>query len=263
MNPDLSSKLFRLGAALEKGDLGNVFVRSPLGGLMYFRANGVQVISTEAEEIDTGGSCTLVITPVAAVLSGTIIRALRVLGQKAPRQRVTGALREMIASLVVHKTKVSGTWEPEAAKTLVSIALKWAEKDMESEPQAESPRRGLDFVRPELEGLSDDLAEIIERKERRLRSAKPPAGVDDPLFDFTMGAGVEGGDQQEGWLMVAGIQGWVVGLTWMPVLGPEDVVDEKVIRKVAKGLARRGLKAELAMAVLANTRSRDEKNQKR
>jgi hypothetical protein len=73
---------------------------------------------------------------------------------------------------------------------------------------------------------------------------------------------VEGGDQQEGWLMVAGIQGWVVGLTWMPVLGPEDVVDEKVIRKLAKGLARRGLKAELAMAVLANARARDERNKK-
>jgi hypothetical protein len=85
-------------------------------------------------------------------------------------------------------------------------------------------------------------------------------GEEDILMQFTMEACAQGKkDANNGWVVVGGVQGVIAGDAWYPVVGPEDRIDEKVIRKVAKGLARKGLKAELAMTVLANIRCRDTK----
>jgi hypothetical protein len=81
---------------------------------------------------------------------------------------------------------------------------------------------------------------------------------EDALMQFTMEACAEEKKVgKDGWVVIGGLQGLIAGDAWYPVVGPEDQVDEKVIRKVAKGLARRGLKPELAMTVLANIRCRD------
>ena len=264
MKKDTSAQLLHLGAALEKGDLAKLHVRTPQGELTLFRCNGVQVIPSEAEEIDTGGSCSLVITPWAAVLSGVVIRCLRILGQKAPRLRVKGAMKEMVACLISNRAKPVGDWESGASKALISIALHWDEMNLKTE----RTKADQEQQEPTMESLVDDcspeeMSRLLEIRHRRLARIVRVREEPDILFDFTMGVEPAGPKRLEGWIVISGIQGWVVSQTWMPVLGPEDRLDEKVIRKVAKGLARRGLKAELAMAVLANTRSRDEKNQKR
>ena len=83
---------------------------------------------------------------------------------------------------------------------------------------------------------------------------------EDTLLQFTMEACSEDNKEtNNGWIVIGGLQGVIAADSWYPVVGPEDQIDEKVIRKVAKGLARRGLKAELAMTVLANIRCRDAK----
>jgi hypothetical protein len=83
---------------------------------------------------------------------------------------------------------------------------------------------------------------------------------EDTLMQYTMDVcAEEKKDTKNGWVVVGGLQGVITAESWYPVVGPEDQVDEKVIRKVVKGLARRGLKAELAMTVLANIRCRDAK----
>jgi hypothetical protein len=263
MKKDPVSQVLRIGATLERGDLAKIYVRTPRGELSYFRCNGVQVIPTEAEEIDTGGSCTLVISPLAAVLSGVLIRCLRILGHRQPRHKIKGVIKEMVECLISNRTKPAGSWENGAAKALITIALKWAEKSLKEE------RSKADQVsyEPTMENLADgwsleEMSHMIEMRHRRVGRAIRVREESDRLLEFTLGEVPEDPKRLQGWLVIAGIQGWVVGQTWMPVLGPEDRLDEKVIRKVAKGLARRGLKGELAMAVLTNTRSRDERNKK-
>ena len=90
------------------------------------------------------------------------------------------------------------------------------------------------------------------------RAARHKREEEDTLLQFTMETcAEEKKDTKNGWVVVGGLQGVIAAESWYPVVGPDDQVDEKVIRKVVKGLARRGLKPELAMTVLANIRCRD------
>jgi hypothetical protein len=260
MKQDQKTQLLKLGATLEKGADHKIVVKAPSGDPMFFRAGGLQVIPCESEELDTGGSCALIITAQAALLSGVIIRCLRVLGLEAGRERAKRVVKEMGERLVRDRGQAAGTWEGRAAKDLVTIALKWAEKPVKKEgqdrqqPDEEIPTHPL-TGEPMPEELIPHWRMAKRRAARQMREAE-----EDVLMQFTMEACAEGKkDANNGWVVVGGVQGVVAGDAWYPVVGPEDQIDEKVIRKVAKGLARKGLKAELAMTVLANIRCRDAK----
>ena len=260
MKQDKTSALLKIGATLEKGADHKIVVKAPSGDPMFFRAGGLQVIPCESEELDTGGGCVLIINAQAALLSGVIIRCLRVLGLQAGGERARRVVKEMGERLVRDRGQAAGTWEGPAAKDLVTIALKWAEKPVKKErpdgqePHEEIPTHPL-TGEPMPEELIPHWRMAKRRAARQMREAE-----EDVLMQFTMEACAEGKKvANNGWVVVGGVQGVIAGDAWYPVVGPEDRIDEKVIRKVAKGLARKGLKAELAMTVLANIRCRDAK----
>jgi hypothetical protein len=76
-------EILSLGASLKAGRLDDVLLRTPAGEPVLFRAQGLQVIRSEADEIDTGKSCTLVITPSAHLVSSVMVRVLRFLNPKS------------------------------------------------------------------------------------------------------------------------------------------------------------------------------------
>ncbi len=260
MKQDQKTELLKIGATLEKGAGHKIVVNGPSGTPMFFRAGGLQVIPCESEELDTGGSCVLIISSQAALLSGVIIRCLRVLDLQPGREQARKVVKEMGERLVRDRGQAAGTWEGQAAKDLVTIALKWAERPVKrgrsdsQQPDEESPTHPL-TGEPMPEELISHWRMAKRRAARQMRE-----GEEDILMQFTMEACASGKkDVNNGWVVVGGVQGVIAGDAWYPVVGPEDRIDEKVIRKVAKGLARKGLKAELAMTVLANIRCRDTK----
>jgi hypothetical protein len=258
MKQDQKSLLLKLGANLEKGEEHKIVVKGPSGDPVFFRSSGLQVIPSEDQELDTGGSCVLVINSQAALFSGVIIRCLRVLGLTAGRERAKRLVKEMGERLVRDRGQAAGTWEGQAAKDLVTIALKWAEQPEKKERQVghqlerEIPTHPLTG-----EPMPEELMPHWRMAQRRAARQMPEA-EEDVLMQFTMEACAQGKQQaKDAWFVVGGIQGVIAGEAWYPVVGPDDHIDEKVIRKVAKGLAQRGLKPELAMTVLANIRCRD------
>ena len=258
MNQDQKTELLKIGVSLEKGADHKIIVKAPSGDPVFFRAGGLQVIPCESEELDTGGTCILIINAQAALLSGVIIRCLRVLGLIAGRERAKRLVKEMGERLVRDRGQAAGTWEGQAAKDLVTIALKWAEQPEKKERQVghqlerEIPTHPLTG-----EPMPEELMPHWRMAQRRAARQMPEA-EEDVLMQFTMEACAQGKQQaKDAWFIVGGIQGVIAGEAWYPVVGPDDHIDEKVIRKVVKGLARRGLKAELAMTVLANIRCRD------
>lgn len=260
MKQDQKTQLLKLGATLEKGEEQKIVVKAPSGDPMFFRASGLQVIPSEDQELDTGGSCVLVINPQAALLSGVIIRCLRVLGLEAGRERAKKVVKEMSERLVRDRGQAAGAWEGQAAKDLVTIALKWSEKPVKKE-RPETSQLGEEIPtdpftgEPIPEELMPQWRMAKRRAARQMREAE-----EDALMQFTMEACAERQKEvRDGWVVIGGLQGVIAADAWYPVVGPEDRIDEKVIRKVAKGLARRGLKPELAMTVLANIRCRDAK----
>ena len=260
MKQDQKAELLKIGASLEKGDDHKIVVKAPSGDPMFFRASGLQVITCESEELDTGGCCVLVINAQAALLSGVMIRCLRVLGLEAGRERAKKVVKEMGERLVRDRGQAAGAWEGQAAKDLVTIALKWAEKPAKKErPDRQQPDEEIPTHPLTGEPMPEELIPHWRMAKRRAAHQMREA-EEDTLLQFTMEACAEDKKTtKNGWVVVGGLQGVIAADAWYPVVGPEDQIDEKVIRKVAKGLARRGLKAELAMTVLANIRCRDAK----
>lgn len=258
MKQDQKAALLKLGATLAKGEANKIVVKAPSGDPMFFRAAGLQVIPSEAEELDTGGSCILVINAHAALFSGVIIRCLRVLGLEAGCGRAKKFVKEMAECLVRDRGQAAGTWEGQAAKDLVTIALKWVEKpEKKDRPGRHQSDEEIPTHPLTGEPMPDEL--IPHWRKARLRAVRQMRESDeDTLMQFTMETCAEDKKaEKEGWVVIGGLHGVIAAGAWYPVVGPDDQIDEKVIRKVAKGLARRGLKPELAMTVLANIRCRD------
>jgi hypothetical protein len=257
MKQDQKALLLKLGATLEKGEEHKIVVKAPSGAPMFFRASGLQVIPSEDQELDTGGSCVLVINSHAALLSGVIIRCLRLLGLEAGRELAKKVVKEMAERLVRDRGQAAGAWEGQAAKDLVTIALKWSEKPVKKE-RPDTSQHGEEIPTDPFTGEQIPEELIPQWRMAKRRAARQMPEGEDTLMQFTMEACVDHKKEgKDGWVVIGGLQGVIAADAWYPVVGPEDQIDEKVIRKVAKGLARRGLKPELAMTVLANIRCRD------
>ena len=76
-----TDRLLKIGKRLEKEGLGSFKTATPGGAPAYFRSHGLQIIPSEAEELDTNKACQIVITPEASALSGLVIALLRILGE--------------------------------------------------------------------------------------------------------------------------------------------------------------------------------------
>lgn len=252
--------LLKLGASLKAGRHDEIVLKTPAGEPVLFRAQGLQVIRSEADEIDTGKTCTLVITPLAPLVSGVLVRVLRMYRPIVPQgqfQVLTAKLVEKVKSKAASKP---GTWEDSACLELIAYAMQ-IKVLPRRKGTADHPK-----VQRESQGSFEDpfTGESIGHwasAYSRLRSMRPDAlGMADEILDDTLGKNVAlpDSDLPATIVKVAGISGLVVSGYWVPVLGPSVVLRPDTEDKVARGLSRKGLNPQLALLALANLRLRDQ-----
>ena len=242
----------KIGAKLEKKGLIG-FRAHPRGGVeVYFRCHGLQVIPSEAEEIDTHHACQLVITPLAAGLSGLIFSILRILnsGQDGKRRALAaiGKFAQILA------TDRADGWEMRAAKDMVSASISMTEAPF---PPAPEDKRSPEFLlesenshfffrrnghwhelQQRLSQLSDRDLEAIGR--RHLCAGDHQASTQHDALDG------------RNWLTLRNVSGVILERCWIPVHFPARPLTCADTRGIIKAITRKGLRPEIAMAIMAN-----------
>ena len=133
-----TDRILKIGTKLEKNGLKAFGAKTPAGHPAYFRSGGLQIIPSEAEEIDTGHSCRLIITPLAASLSSLVTDLINVLNKAPAGRRRAEMLVEEMKTKTFKDDSRTGDWEVAAARGIVSIALKISERSI-SEPSHDEP----------------------------------------------------------------------------------------------------------------------------
>lgn len=246
----MKDRILSLGRRLEKSGPKSLEIRLSGGNLALFRSHGLQVLSTEAEEMDTNGSCLLVITPMAGAISGLLINIMNILTKGGGNEaRADFAIERFKQVLSSRRTRPAGTWEGEAMKAIVSAALESAEKSFPPRPTVdENPMD--DF---------DPFAEIEQHASKYWRHAKIHIrNADGELARIRRMHHLEQPPLKTAnaatptWRRVGGIDGVEIAGYWIPVLTSSAKVDDLTISKVLKRLTRLNLKPEIAMAALAD-----------
>lgn len=250
-----NDRILRIGKKLEKDGLKAFGTKTPTGHPAYFRACGLQIIPSEAEEIDTGKTCRLIITPLAESLSSLVSELINVLN-KAPAGRLRA---EMLVEEMKTKTfkddSRTGDWEIAAAKGIVSIALKISERSI-SEPPPDEPddwSRIDPFTGEILEHQLDHwrhAREILGRRAGRERS-RPIRPLQAGMPDLRGTA-----DRQLTWLEVRAHLGVIIGGYWIPVGNVTRLSGSTAQLGLAKNLIRKGLKPDIALTIIANAGKR-------
>lgn len=244
-----TDRLLKVGQKLEKEGLDSFKSTTPSGLPVYYRAQGLQIIPSEAEEIDTNSHCQVVITLEAAALSGLVLAALRILGQggDGPR-RSSAAIAQFKAVLL--RPKPPG-WEQVAAKDIVSAALKFA--DMPFPAPTKSSEWG------EFDGFGEhSMSRYISRRRTKgdhRGDEQNPLGHEhvDPFTGLPERTGVgEAGSQPVAWSSIRGVMGVELARHWIPVSFPSSVMTHKQQQAILRSIVRRGLKPEIAMTIIAN-----------
>ena len=256
-------EILSLGASLKAGRLDDVLLRTPAGEPVLFRAQGLQVIRSEADEIDTGKSCTLVITPSAHLVSSVMVRVLRVFKSEIPDPMFKSLSEKLINRIKTEAASVAGNWENSACLDMLNIALAVKIPAKGKTPNRDGRRRRAE---PDMnvDPFTGEPMDSFSHSYHRLKSSLS-SGMNrgDEMLDATLGS-FEKVDNinEENWVKIAGIPGLVVSGFWIPVLGPTVVLQKNTEERVARGASRRGLNPQLALLALANMRLRDQLHQK-
>lgn len=248
-----TDRLLKVGQKLEKGGLASFKTTTPSGLPAYYRSQGLQIIPSEAEEIDTHNRCHVVITPEAAALSGLVMTVLRILGQG------DGGHRRSAAAIVQFKSALSAGkpqgWEQGAAKDIVTAALKFADKPF---PSANKQSDWGDF-----DGIGEHIMHRYIHR-RRLRDEQSNGGAfaehtpfGHELVDPFTGlpehkAPKNTAKPDSNWSEIRGIMGIEMNQHWIPVSFPSPLMTPKEEQAVLRTIVRRGLKPEIAMTIIAN-----------
>ena len=255
-----TDRLLKVGQKLEKEGLASFKTTTPSGLPVYYRAQGLQIIPSEAEEIDTNNRCQVVITPEAAGLSGLVMATLRILGHGNDGQR------RSIAAIAQYKTVLSNCkpqgWELAAAKNIITASLKFADMPF---PAPSKPNEW---------GDSDDFGEHIMRRyinRRRIRGDQEDNGGAeqnplshehvDPFTGLPERTSFgEAATRPGAWSEIRGVMGVELSQHWIPVSFPSCPTTRKEQQAILRTIVRRGLKPEIAMTIIAN-RAKDLKGQ--
>lgn len=250
----MKDRILSLGRRLEKSGPKSLEIRLAGGGLALFRSHGLQVISNEAEEIDTNGTCQVVITPMAGAISGLLINLMKILSagpDGSPRAEF--ALQKFKGALADNAKKPAGAWEAEAMKSIVGAALDAAQKSFPPRPEVDDEPMG-DF---------DPFADLEQRASRYWRRAKitirnvgGELARHHELRHLEQPQPLAAEPNPHTWLRVANIDGVVLAGHWIPLLLSSIKVDDRVVASVLNRLKRLKLKPEIAMVVLADQKSR-------
>lgn len=259
-----TDRLLKIGKKLEKEGLSSFKTATPGGAPAYFRSHGLQIIPSEAEELDTNKACQIVITPEASALSGLVIALLRILGEGKDGQRRTKAA--ILAFGAALKSNKNPGWELEAAKNIITTSIKLAET-----PFPAPLRPGDDWGEPDPFG-----EHIIGRYSTHWRRAKEtlegrgnnfdPSSRDlssrDPFVGLPEGTDKSGDIPDGVWIEISTIMGIVLGGHWVPVSFPPTPIKQTTERAIMKALRRKGLRPEIALTIIAN-RGKDLKRRSR
>jgi hypothetical protein len=254
-----TDRILRIGKKLEKNGLKAFGAKTPAGQPAYFRACGIQIIPSEAEEIDTGKTCRLVITPYAESLSALVADLIKALKTGASGAQRTEALMEEMKAKTFKSAPRLGEWEVSAAKDIVSSALKIAER-----PFNES----LTEEHEDLSMMDPFTGEIHEHRQEHWRHAREIlsryAGRGKPRPDVPLRpvvSGVNGSVERHlTWLEVRAHLGVVIGGYWIPVGNVARLTGRTAQLALTKRLIRKGLRPDIALTIIANARKSTKSN---
>jgi hypothetical protein len=247
-----NDRILRIGKKLEKDGLKAFGTKTPTGHPAYFRACGLQIIPSEAEEIDTGKTCRLIITPLAGSLSALVTDLIKALKTGASGAQRTEALMEEMKTRTFKDAPRFGEWEVAAAKDIVSSALKIAERTFTV---------SLSEEQDDLSMMDPFTGEIHEHRQEHWRHAREIlgryAGRGKPKAVGPLRSGVSEingpADRQLTWLEVRAHLGAVIGGYWIPVGNVTRLSGSIAQLELAKTLLRKGLKPDIALTIIANS----------
>jgi hypothetical protein len=253
MNP--TDRILKIGKKLEKMGLSAFQMKTPSGQPAYFRSYGLQIIPSEAEEIDTGHSCRLMITPHAAQLSAFVEEVLKVLlGLPSGKSRAVSLVSEMKSMRFNASRRVEG-WETIAAKDVVTSALKIAVQRYEKSSLT-APH--------EAEQIDPFTGETLEQRRRYWDRARDALMRGSEVMDSATGSSPQSGrepvvkcpESSPVWREVLGHLGAVIGGYWIPIGDMENMSSSSAQIRLVKALRCRGLKPDLALTIVANAQKR-------
>jgi len=254
-----TERILIIGKKLEKNGLKAFGATTPAGHPAYFRAYGLQIIPSEAEEIDTGHSCRLVITPLAASLSSLVTDLINVLKAAPAGQKRFEAFVEELKIKTFKDIPEVGEWEVNAAKGIVSAALKISDRSFSEAPRDEpddwttmDPFTGEihEHHRDHLSNARDFLSRYGRREiPRSARSIAANSSSDraSEAADLT-------------WIEVRAHLGVVVRGYWIPIGNASKLSGAGALLELVKALRRKGLKPDIALTIIANARKRLKRN---
>jgi len=250
-----SDRILKIGKKLEKKGLKAFGNTTPSGQPAYFRAHGLQIIPSEAEELDTGKTCRLVITSLAANLSGLVIDVLTVIRTQSAGQRRVEALIEELKAKVFKDMTTSEQWEATVAKNIVSASLKLAEHKFEDSPVADAddwsrldPFTGA--INESHRHYWSHAQEIPGRNAGRERSKiTQPTEARNSTRSHPVAASLR-------WVEILGHIGVEIDGFWIPVASPVRLGGLKKQADLVRALRRKNLKPDIALTIIANAPKR-------
>jgi len=250
-----TDRILKIGTKLEKSGLKAFGAKTPTGHPVYFRAAGIQIIPNEAEEIDTGKTCRVVITPLAASLSALVSVLIKALKAGMLGAQRTEALMEEMMTKTFKDAPRSGEWEVTAAKDIVSAALKIAERSF-----SDSRTEELD----DWSMMDSFTGEVHEHRQEPWRHAREIlsryAGRGRPRPDVPLRSVVSdingSVDRHLTWLEVRAHLGVVIGGYWIPIGNVTRLSSSTAQLRLTKALLRKGLKPDIALTIIANAGKR-------
>ena len=254
MNNNPNDQLLALGRRLEQAGLTQFAKKTPAGDFALYRMHSVQIIRNEAEEIDTGGTCALLVTPEAPGLSGLIINcALAVCDMPEGQVRSRIYCKRIAAMLLTSRNRLAGSWEISAAKDAISLALKIAEERIEPDSMRKprGPLNGRTMkhffeTEPGIFGMNQDEVEKIKRGIQHICNKH---GHEDS-YDFYTDINSNPVPKNGQWRTICGIDGMIFDKAWIPILKANQQFTEKKIRTVLRAATKAGFSSEIAAIIL-------------
>jgi hypothetical protein len=261
----LTDIITRLGGALEK-DAGRSLVVCSTNVLGYalFREHGLQILPDESHEIDTGGSCVLIVSARADVMSGLALRIKDAVEADAAKESIASFCLKLAELLKAKRDSKEPGWEAVAMKDAVSMAIghfsKSTDIDKKREPRKRiDPFTGQDLPLPdetpdvELGGWGEvDPMYHLQRARRSLRGA----------MDISEARrGSIAADQ--GPIMVCGVAGIMAGKRWLPLVDRATKLTTGLIRRIVARLVRLKCDPSYAQAVLQEMLARSTSRNRR
>jgi hypothetical protein len=263
----LTDTITRFGAVLEK-DAGRALIVCSTSTLGYalFREHGLQVIPDESHEIDTGGACLLVVTPLADVMSGLLLR-IKEASQSGSAKEACPAFYVKVAELLKGKRQSRDHgWEMGAMKDVVSLALDHFSKANLHRNKPTHQRRVIDPFTGEYRDVPSGLdGEDIggwgdEHPMSHLEQARQSL---QRSLRFNGSAQPEGGPMCGAAVIVCGLAGLMAGKRWLPLVSRTTRLTPGLIRKIVVKLVGLGHDPSYAQAVLQEMLARSTTRKRR